>query len=65
MVKDFKTHRFVLDFDNLLLRIFSKEKNEIKSTYLSFITHQAVNIQKCTCTPNIHKNDKNSTSPYI
>ena len=45
LVKDFKTHRCALGFDILLLGILVKEKNnEIKITYLSFITHEVVKI---------------------
>ena len=36
----------------------------MESIYLKFIDNQAVKIQWCTCTPKIHKNDKNTTSPY-
>ena len=38
--------------------------NEIKITYLLFITHQSVKIWWCTFTERNNKNDRNSTSPY-
>ena len=63
-VRGFNMHRCIFDLDTFLLRLIINEKNEMESIYLKFIDNQAVKIQWCTCTPKIHKNDKNTTSPY-
>ena len=45
MVKDFKTHRFMLDLYSLFLSLLLKWVKEIKITYPSSITDRAFNIR--------------------